>query len=273
MSAYYQDMMTIKEVHPDASKFLEAGGFSVQMGSSNPFGRIPVDQAVKETVNKDTQTPGGTKGFSLNPSAVQKYYLTAEYRTLFMRNMREMVSLNRKDTTYDHPDLHKSRISKDEAVVQAMCELLSHSWKNPFSEEALDLMSLSSGAIAMEAIANDILSAHDIGEECYQKFKAERLVNSAKSFYERLPQNGLKTFAHMKKMSKLVKCKGRETVLVADRNLFAMMILMAENRKLKMEEVFKHPLGPLPWPLATGDGLPRETNKAALVKKWLKLPL
>ena len=49
----------------------------VQLGRQNPFGRIPVDQTIEETVNKDTQTPGGTKGFSLKPAALSRYYLTA----------------------------------------------------------------------------------------------------------------------------------------------------------------------------------------------------
>ena len=30
----------------------------VKRGSNNPFGRIPVDQTIEETINKDTQTPG-----------------------------------------------------------------------------------------------------------------------------------------------------------------------------------------------------------------------
>ena len=67
------------------------GGFSVQLSNENTFGRIPVDQTLEETVNRDTQTPGGTKGFSLKPGAVQRYYLTAEFRTLFLRSFREMV--------------------------------------------------------------------------------------------------------------------------------------------------------------------------------------
>ena len=54
------------------------GCFSVQLGDSNPFGRIPIDQTIEETVNKDTQTPGGTKGFSLKPGAVAKYYMNTE---------------------------------------------------------------------------------------------------------------------------------------------------------------------------------------------------
>ena len=47
----------------------------VQLGPKNPFGRIPLDQAVEETVNKDTQTAGGTKGFILKPVAVSCYLI------------------------------------------------------------------------------------------------------------------------------------------------------------------------------------------------------
>ena len=40
------------------------GGMSVQLGTTNTFGRIPIDQTIEETANKDTQTAGGTEGFS-----------------------------------------------------------------------------------------------------------------------------------------------------------------------------------------------------------------
>ena len=53
----------------------------------------------------------------------------------------------------------------------------------------------------------------------------------------------------------------------ADRNLFGQMILVAENRKLKMSDVLAHPLGPLPWALASSDGSLRKNNKAALARE------
>ena len=39
---------------------------------------------MSETVNKDMQTAGGTKGFSLKPSSVQKHYMMSEFRTSFL---------------------------------------------------------------------------------------------------------------------------------------------------------------------------------------------
>lgn len=58
-------MSQLETEHTDVyAEFIE-GRFSVQLGPRNPFGRVPIDQAIEETVNKDTQTSGGTRGFSL----------------------------------------------------------------------------------------------------------------------------------------------------------------------------------------------------------------
>ena len=72
-------MSHLREEHPDAFKYVSSGGLSVQLSNSSPFGRVPVDQTCEETVNKDTQTSEGTKGFSLKLNVVSKYYLVAEY--------------------------------------------------------------------------------------------------------------------------------------------------------------------------------------------------
>ena len=89
---YLAQMSRLAIDHSDVHKqFMQGMGLSVQLGNSKPFGRIPVDQATEETVNKDTQTPGGTKGFSLKPGAVSRYYLTSEYRSSFLKQLRDMV--------------------------------------------------------------------------------------------------------------------------------------------------------------------------------------
>lgn len=79
LSAYLSEMSYLLEEHPSTFEYLCSGGLSPQLGNSDSFGRVPVDQTCKETVNRDTQTPGGTKGFSQKPNVVSKYYLVAEY--------------------------------------------------------------------------------------------------------------------------------------------------------------------------------------------------
>ena len=63
----------------------------------------------RKTANKDTQTQGGTKGFSLRSSAVTRYYLTANYYTRScIRQFREMINVN--EDTLGQPDLWKTGI-------------------------------------------------------------------------------------------------------------------------------------------------------------------
>ena len=70
---YYAQMTQLPVEHPYVHAEHMQGDFSVQLCSRNPSGRIPVDRTIEETVNKDTQRPGGTKGFSFKPGAVNKY--------------------------------------------------------------------------------------------------------------------------------------------------------------------------------------------------------
>ena len=99
---YYAKMSQLPTTHPDVHVEFMQGGFSVQLGSNNPIGRIPVDQTIEEMVNKDTQTPGGTNGFSLKPGAVSSHYLTAEYRAVYMRTLRDMIGQG--SSKLSHPD-------------------------------------------------------------------------------------------------------------------------------------------------------------------------
>ena len=75
----------------------------------------------------------------------------------------------------------------------------------------------------------------------------------------------------MSKAKTIKKNKGEETVIRADRNIFSRMIIIAESRQLHMQEVLKHPLGPLPSSLATSNGWPRKTSKAQLGRELEKL--
>ena len=111
LPVYYNQMLNLPMEHPEVYEHLRNGEMSVHLGAANTLGRIPVVQAIKETANKDTQTAGGTKGFSLNPGAVSKYYLTAEYISICLRNLRELV--HEKPPGVSHGDLEPARILKE----------------------------------------------------------------------------------------------------------------------------------------------------------------
>ncbi|KAJ8390648.1 hypothetical protein AAFF_G00102540 [Aldrovandia affinis] len=78
----------------------------------------------------------------------------------------------------------------------------------------------------------------------------------------------LKMFSDIRK--KPSASNPNKVILQADRKLFAHMVLVAESRHLQMSDVLSHPLGPLPWALANGDGTLRKTNKAVLARELEK---
>ena len=149
---------------------------------------------------------------------------------------------------------------------------LIEGWVHPFAEKQ-DPISISTARTAPRDIASDLMKAHEIGEQCYSNFKEERLekASPAKQFHDPIPANKLKTFSNLCK-KKEVKSSGRVIILKADRSLFGRIIVMAQGRNLKMEDILSHPLGPLPWALSTHDGLLRKTNKTTLElcrRMWL----
>ena len=267
LSVYYSEMTNLEKEHPEIHNYLKDGGFSVQIGSNNPFGKIPVDQTVEETVNKDTQTAGGTKGFSLKPNAISRYYHTAEYRSSYLRLLKEMLGIG--CVSFHHPDLSHSRIQRDEKDVKSLMNLLQHSWTNPFTKS--DLVSLSTAVVAPPDVAKNIMQAKDIGETVYRTFREERLEadQPTKKFHDLLKKQKLKTFSDVK-VQKTYQACGRQMIVKADRNLFAKMILIGQTRKLNMKDVLSHRLGPIPWALASPEGTIRKTDKSSLAKKLKK---
>ena len=139
----------------------------VQMRNEHPFARIAVVQTTEETVNKDTQTAGGTRGFSLKSGAVSRYYLTAEHRAEALRQLRQEISVQGSVIT-KHTDLEKARIKRDASDVASMVDLLENNWTNPFGNDPSDLVIISTGTVASPDASTDLLATREKGEHAYK---------------------------------------------------------------------------------------------------------
>ena len=235
LPVYYAEMTNLATDHPEIYQEFQKGNFSVQLTAGNPFGRIPVDQTTEMTVNKDTQTVGGTTRFSLNAGAVSRYYLTAEYRSEFLTRLRDMVHLSKH--RFEHPELQNSRMKKDEQAVSAVVETLT-SWVNPF-ENNVDLISISTGAAAPKDVAEDSREARKRGEQAYATFKTERLESDppTKKFHAPMKKLQTKTFETATKKKQTKSLDGRSVILKADRVLFGRMIVMGQCRDINMKNL------------------------------------
>ena len=155
LPVYYAQRMELESSCPELYQHFRKGYFYVQIGKHNPFGRIAVDQTIEETVNKDTQTSGGTRGFSLRPGAVSRYYCTAEYRASAMRQLHEAICVQ-NSSKFSHHDLGSTHIQKDESSVEAINDLLEKDWINPFDKNPSDLFNISTGTGTTPEVSNDL---------------------------------------------------------------------------------------------------------------------
>ena len=257
LPVYYAQMSRLQETSPVLHDHFLNGGFSVQLRNEHPFASIAVDQTTEETVNKDTQTAGGIRGFSLKPGTVPGYYLTAEHRAGALRQLWQEISVQSSVIT-KHTDLEKTRIKRDELDVVSMVDLLENNWTNPFGNDPSDLVSISTGTVTSPDVSTDLLAAREKGEYAYKEFEQQR-IQKGDCFHDPIKKIKLKTFTAMK--SKPAKGKTKEIVMKADRRLFGNMVLIAQSRKLEMRDVLSHPLGPLPWALSNGDGTRRKQTR------------
>ena len=200
---YYLEMSYLHRKHPEVYRqFQEKSKFSEQLSSSNPFGKVSVDQTIEETVNKDTQSAGGTKGFSLRPGAMAKFYLTSEYRSTFLNQLKSYVGQDRSKLF--HTDLPQSRIRKQETDVQSVVEIMENDWLNPFIPGEVDILRISTGVTAPPEVSKNLLKARSIGKDAYQHFCHSRLADHSQPvpFHDKLNKQRLKSFSLLTALSK-----------------------------------------------------------------------
>ena len=240
MTMYWCEMSALRQTHPEAYRQLMNGNFAVQRSSSNSFSQVAVDQAIEQTINRDSKGRGGIVGFSLRPGAVHKWIVTTHERADVTRACKVAAGM---DESRKANIINKKASLTSEMSVKSVLSLLS-SWHNPF-EPSDAIFNIASGVTATAELERDCLVALKIGEKGLQDFIESRLQHQSVGFYDRLSQTKLKTFSTMLKTSRHKTNKGKVS-LQADRNLFARMIVIAQTRLLDMRELFNYELGPIP---------------------------
>ena len=125
---------------------------------------------------------------------MSRYYLTAEYRAVYLRTLSDMIGQGSSKLT--HPDLQGPRIRKDEADITFLIDLMENNLLNPLYRDESDLVTLATGTVAPPAVVNDLLRAVEVGEEAYQAFKRTILDDDQPyvKFHDKMTKQILKTF-------------------------------------------------------------------------------
>jgi hypothetical protein len=136
---------------------------------------------------------------------------------------------------------------------------------NPFEIEQEELLSLASGVMVENDVADALLNAENLGEQQFLDFTKTNLLGENSDIFTKLKRNKLQTFSSTKKVSVMDK-DGKKINIMLNRNLFARLLVIAKSRKVDLKELLSYSLGTYPLSLSTTTGGLVKTAKSKLVE-------
>ena len=125
---------------------------------------------------------------------------------------------------------------------------------------------LSSGVVACHEVEEDMFNAENIGRKRLESFIAERIETNHTDFYATIKKSNLKTFQEQKKVATL-KILNYKISIRTNRETFARLILIQQQRSVSLRDVLQYKLGPLPLSIGIYDDTLRKTQKSKLFKR------
>ena len=95
MSVYLCDMRRLPISASSVQMEFEVGSHSVNR-SANSFNMVWTDMALEQSENRDTKTLDGIVGFSTNPGAVNRWFLTAHVHASVTRGLKKFVLISKR---------------------------------------------------------------------------------------------------------------------------------------------------------------------------------
>lgn len=190
---YYVTMKELQHTHPSINESLREGYFGEQRSITNSFGKIPEDQTIEETINRQSKIPGGIVGKSTNPEAVNQWVETTVDRSQITENIRQMAGVGVTESSWIHKEGTPSRMKRDENDIRKVTGVIS-SMLDPFVQSE-DLTSISTGINASAETSSDLFRAQKEGDKKLQDFIKQRIMSEEVPYFDAIKKNKLKTFS------------------------------------------------------------------------------
>ena len=230
----------------------QKGAFVVQK-TYRPFSAIALDHA-HEQCNAVVKGDGGAVGLTSNPGALRRWITAGPQIARLLKTFEQGVS----GTSADSMEHHEQNPSQQRAFkthVEALEEA-----GNPFEDDSGCLFALDSKNIVNETAVFTVSTVVTTGQEQYDRFVEERLVQRTNPMKAPLKKNKLHVFQQQQTVKKT-----SVTVLRNDCSLFSRLFIACQTRKGDLPEFFRHENQPTP-PSLSKEGHLRSGRKAYLLK-------
>ena len=177
-SVYLIDMKLLSNSAPLIEEEFLNGNHTVCRSTGGTFNGIWTDLASEQSVNRDTKTHGGIVSFSMNPSALVRWFLTAHEWAAITGAFKEMSGCGQSEKQPMHKEFGKIRKKRDEEDVQKVTKLLLTIAKNPF--EVAERLNEETGIEGQE-IPTSGHGNHDAGQENSEIGQADETADQSES--------------------------------------------------------------------------------------------
>lgn len=245
---YVQDMIQLKDSHPEAYKeFAEKGYFTINR-TGTPWAGVWSDMVIEQTLMRSMKSSGGlTRGRGITDSVLAKWVCGSPGGTAICTSLEEFAEVVFA-TGEQHVDFRVSRQTRDSRDRAKI-----HEWFNdhpPFPK--LDsLMSLSSGILGSSKI--NCHQALDIGTKTMQSFIGSKFGD--------MKQSKKNVVLSIASMSSTIKING-EKVTINPLTIFQRTVIVKKNDS-DVAELLAYELTPYPLALFSEGGM-RKGKKSAL---------
>ena len=233
---HLRDMAELANKHPDVFTEFSNGHFTVQK-TKRMFSAVPLDQAHEQN-NGYVKGDGEAIGLTNNATALRRWMVAGPEvaRVIVEFEDFNMHPRNQQETRHheETPSVQNT-FARDVASLVAVIEELG----NPFEEDSQDLLVLDTKEIADHAVIETVRNAKQIGQDQFEAFSKECIVDRTKSIEKAIHRNKLPLFA-TKRGPKIPKGNQQVKSLKNYVALFARLYIGCQTHDGNLEEFFRH---------------------------------
>ena len=254
---YIATMQETEKLHPELWREFMKGNFCVTKGLA-AFTSISPDHGIEQE-NRALKVIGGIVGITQNEKALDKFFLIAPVLSKSLDEFAEGYGFGGNHSRKQHHEVTGGKLSRVMSHASKLSVVLREHGDpfDPYVEEEVgdEVYNLLTKEVMNEQVSRGILERDNIGQQIFQQFVTDRLVEGNLSVWDKMTKTKLQTFkssnatAEVRSGDKLIKVK-------EERGLLQRFVVIARSRpELDLKEcIGTYELGIVPRSLFASDG-------------------
>ena len=230
-----RDMIMLKFTHPDVNDEFLKGNFAVKK-TMHIYSAMAIDQGHEQN-NAIVKGDGGAVGLTENPAALRRWMVSGPEMARVIGEFETSTERRKKTDTRHHEQTRHAQMAfgRDVKALTGALEDLG----NPFCENSSDLLVLDTRDLADTAVIDTLKQIEKLGQDQYDAYVSERLVNQTKPITDPIKRNNLPLFSRPPVREKS-RSQHQLSSLKNDCSLFSRLYIASQIRDGDLEEFFEH---------------------------------